>query len=178
MSKLTPLRSFAFWRARSHPAGKRATRERLSRACRQCVSGVSAAAESCHMGLLNKFGSARHRYRWHGEGHVPGEFLGHQRSCEFHRLLPGDSARVRGHRRRWRAGCFGTIPDTVIIGLPLEWPEEFVVLVLYMSFFLASYFQGFSPQSDAGRASNPDAFALSAGDCSRVNRGAAGLLAA
>src|SRR6266446_10486580 len=184
MSRLTPLRSLRFLAgAESSAAGKAGNASAaIASVPPVCFRKSRRLRKVAILGLLNKFGSARHRYRWHGEGHVPGEFLGHQAFLRVHRLLPGDRLPgVRGHATGdGEQGALGH-PDAVVDRLAVaNGREELVVLGLVHIVFRAVIFPG--PFADnlmrpVARAID-DAFALSAGDVNRVIVGAAGLLAA
>src|SRR5216684_3603850 len=89
MSRLTPLRSLRFLGgAESSAAGKAGNESAvIASVPPMCFRKSRRLREVDILDLLNKLGSARHRYRRHGEGRVPREFLGHQAFLRVHRLL-------------------------------------------------------------------------------------------
>src|SRR6266699_1553032 len=141
MSKLTPLRSLRFLAgAESSAAGKAGNAsEAIASVPQVCFMKSRRLRKVAMLDLLNKFGSARHGYRWHGEGHVPGEFLGHQAFLRVHRLLPGDRLPgVRGHAASDGEQGALSHPDAVVDRLAVtNGREEFVVLGLVHVVFRA-----------------------------------------
>src|SRR5258708_22530513 len=183
MSRLTPLRNLRFLAgAESSAAGKAGNASAaIASVARVCFRKSRRLRKVAMWDLLNKFGSARHRYWRHGEGHVPGEMLGHQAFLRVHRLLPGDCLPgVRGHAASdGEQGALGH-PDAVVDRLAVaNGGEEFVVLGLVHFVFRAVIFPGFFADNlmPVARAIH-NAFALGAGDVDRVIVGAADLLAA
>src|SRR5260370_15113596 len=183
MSRLTPLRSLGFLAGAESSAAGRAGNASAAIASVPpvCFRKSRRLRKVAMLDLLNKFGSAGHRYRWHGEGHVPGEFLGHQAFLGVHRLLPGDRLpRVRGHAAGDGEQGALSHPDTVVDRLAVaNGREEFVVLRLVHVVFRAVIFPGLFADNlmPVARAIH-DAFAFGSGDVLRFIVVATGLLAA
>src|SRR5713101_5567536 len=132
MSRLTPLRSLRlFGDAESSAAGNAGhASAAIASVPPVCFRKSRRLRNVAMLDLLNKFGSARHCYRRHGEGHIPREFLGHQAFLRVRRLLPGDRlSGVRGHAAGDGEQGALSHPDAVVDRLGVaNGREEFVVL--------------------------------------------------